>query len=445
MIRIIECACVALFLGVVVSFPADGAGKPVFPLSVSADGRHLVDASGAPFLIHGDTAWSLIAQLRREDVEHYLTDRRKRGFNAILVSLLERKFSDNAPANAYGVSPFAAEQNFGRPEEAYFAHADWVLQRAADEGFLVLLTPSYLGFNGGDEGWYRDMSAAGSEALRRYGEWLGRRYRDFTNILWVNGGDFDPPDKSLVRAIAEGIRSEDPQALHTAHGAPESSSLDYWRGERWLDVNAVYTYGPVHEEVLDQRTFGVRIPSFLIESVYEGEHGSTPRQLRAQAYQALLTGAAGHIFGNNPIWYFDGPGLYSSDVTWKEALGSDGAASMTHLISLMRSLPWWTLVPDEGRDLLVDGQGPREERAVAAAAGDGSFALVYLPTRRQVILDLGGLAGPRVVARWYDPSSGAFTTTHAPVPAQGLHRFGGDLRPNASGEDDWILVLESQS
>ena len=38
-----------------------------FPLRIPAGKRHLEDAAGQPFLLHGDAAWSLIAQLTRED------------------------------------------------------------------------------------------------------------------------------------------------------------------------------------------------------------------------------------------------------------------------------------------------------------------------------------------------------------------------------------------
>ena len=42
------------------------AGAPLstaaaFPLAVKRGKRHIVDATGSPFLIHDDTAWSLIA------------------------------------------------------------------------------------------------------------------------------------------------------------------------------------------------------------------------------------------------------------------------------------------------------------------------------------------------------------------------------------------------
>ena len=319
---------------------------PAFPLAVRPGKRYLEDASGRPFLIHGDTAWSLIADLTREDVDLYLRDRRTRGFNTLLVNLIESRFATNAPANAYGQLPFQGQPfeavvalvdllslahygtsatnlvvDYTMPNEAYFDHADWVLRRAAEEGFLVLLTPSYVGCDGGSQGWYAAMVANGPERLRAYGEYLGRRYRDFDNILWVHAGDYDPPRKDVVRAIAEGIATFDPRALHTAHCAPETAAIEYWQGEHWLDVNNVYTYGPVCAAAVEQYARPERMPFFLIESAYENEHEANERRLRTQAYHAALSGAAGQIFGNNPIWHFDGPGMHPAPVTWQRRAG----------------------------------------------------------------------------------------------------------------------------
>ena len=50
------------------------------------------------------------------------------------------------------------------------------------------------------------------------------------------------------------------------------------------------------------------MPFVLMESSYEGEHNSSPVQIRRQAYWAILCGAAGQFLGNKPIWGFD-PGL----------------------------------------------------------------------------------------------------------------------------------------
>ncbi len=54
------------------------AASARFPLSVQAGTRYLVDPRGAPFLIQGDSAWSLMAQLTVEDAEAYLENRRQK-------------------------------------------------------------------------------------------------------------------------------------------------------------------------------------------------------------------------------------------------------------------------------------------------------------------------------------------------------------------------------
>jgi hypothetical protein len=88
-------------------------------------------------------------------------------------------------------------------------------------GFVVLLAPSYLGHQGGVEGWYQEMLKSGPQKLHDYGRYLGRRYQNFMSIIWLHGGDYDPPDKDIVRAIVNGIREIQPTALHSAHGSPE--------------------------------------------------------------------------------------------------------------------------------------------------------------------------------------------------------------------------------
>ena len=87
----------------------------------------------------------------------------------------------------------------------------------AEKGFLVLLTPAYVGSAAEPKAGTARWSRTEPSALRRYGEYLGRRYRDFGNILWVQAGDYNPPGKDLVRAIVEGIRESDPR--RPAHGA----------------------------------------------------------------------------------------------------------------------------------------------------------------------------------------------------------------------------------
>jgi hypothetical protein len=412
----------------------------VFPIDSNLGGRYLKDATGRPFLMIGDSPWSLIADLSREDADLYLRDRQSRGFNTLLVNLIEHEFTLDAPANAYGERPFIAEEAFSAMNEAYFDHAAWVLERACELGFLVLLAPAYAGYGGGDHGWYAAMVEAGPDRLRSYGRFVAKRLGGLPNIVWVHGGDYDPPDKELVRAVIAGIDEAAPDAVHTAHGAPETRLLDYWVDEPWLAINTVYTYGHVHAAAAEQfRRTGDR-PFIFIEGAYENEFGAGGERVRMQAYQALLSGASGQLFGNNPIWHFDGPGLHPRPSSWQEQLDSPGSRSMSVLAQLFASVEWWRLEPDLGSSLLRYGHGRAASRAVAALADDGSFGLVYIPSQRVIRLDTAGLAGSRVHLAWLDPTTGEVTDLAAsPVEKRRFRVRSPGL--NSAGDGDWVLML----
>lgn len=421
--------------------PRGGLAAPA-SFAVSANGRYLLDAAGRPFLVHGDTAWSLIAQLKREDAEFYLAQRRRFGFNTIVVSLLEKKFATNAPANAYGEQPFLTRGDFTTPNERYFAHADWVIERAAAHGMLVLMTPAYLGYDGGSEGWYQEMVANGPAKLRTYGRFLGRRYARFANIVWLNGGDYDPPDESLVKAIVDGIREYDTRSLHSMHCAPQMSAYQCLDDRSWLTLNNVYNYREIVEPSIVEYNRSPALPFILLESTYENEHDATTRQLRIQAYHALLSGAAGQVFGNNPIWHFDGPGIYYTPITWREALTGPGSVSMSHVRRLLQQLAWWKLVPDTARQFLVSPRGSGFDQAVAALTSDGAVGLVYTPVVRDLSVDLRRMAGWQVEVAWYDPSSGETSPGQRWLRTNAVQT----LRPpgpNAADDGDWVLLLRA--
>jgi hypothetical protein len=419
----------------------DVAGPATFPLVVDVERRLIRDAEDRPFLLHGDTAWALIADLTRDDVDRYLADRKSRGFNTILVSLLEHQFATNAPSNIYGEPPFLVPGDYTTPNEAYFEHAAWVLRRAEEEGFLVLLTPSYVGFRDTAEGWYNEMEASGVENLEQFGRFLGERFSERSNILWVQGGDDDPPDKALAGAIATGLLETDADALHTAHGAPEQRRTEYWGDFPWFTLNNVYTYGDVYQASIEEYRDG-NTPFILFESAYENEHGATSERLRTQAYHALLGGAVGQIFGNNPIWHFDGPGLFPTDFDWREALDSPGSRSMSHLHKLFSSLEWWRLLPDLDGNFLTGDVGSGMQRAVAGLACDRSFALIYIPDGREITLDLSLIDGGGSRLSWYDPAAGSITpAADSVIPTDGQHTFR-PPGPNADGAADWVLLVE---
>lgn len=416
---------------------------PNFPLRVDKARSALVMQRGAPFLMHGDAAWSLIAQLTPEEVDAYLADRRARGFNTLLVNLLEHKFADRAPANIFGELPFLKPADFRAPNPVYFSYAQWVVRRAEEAGFLVVLVPSYLGFEGKSEGWESEMVHAGTAVLRDYGRFVGALFAEHPNIMWAHGGDRNPTDLNLIREMVLGIREAGANQLATAHCAPETAAADFWPGESWLDINSVYSYRDVRDAALRQFSTRSKMPFFLIESHYENTPEISARQIRIQAYHALLSGAHGQIFGNHPIWHFSGPGYYKVSMTWREALSSRGAIDMANLRDLFSSRPWWSLQPDLAQTTLVDRFPWWSQRAIAAVTADKALAVVYVPRQMSVTLDLGSLRGSQIRSTWFDPTDGGYVAAAAThLPAKGTRSFA-PPGPNAAGDGDWLLILES--
>ena len=415
---------------------------PVYPLTAS--GRTLVDAEGWPLLLHGDAGWSAIANLTREEQERYLADRRRKGFNAIYVNLIEKAFSDQEPGwrNAYGEEPFAARiddgyfMDFSVPNEVYWQRVDAFLDRAEFEGLLVIALPAYLGWQQGEDGWASFLDVNGPERLRAYGAFLGERYAGQPNLIWGAGGDWGPTGRfdlvEEVAALVEGVRSRDDVHLWTAHGG-QQSGIDVW-GYLGLDLNTTYRYPPasVPEAVYVDYTRAPTTPFVFFEGWYENEWEVTAERLRFQAYAALLGGASGQFYGNNPVWKF-GDG-------WETALDDPGALDMVHVGDLLRSRPFHRLVPDYAHETVPAGRGDRRDGTYLAAArtDDGGTVIAYAPAGRPIEVVLDRVSGSEVQAWCFDPTSGQ-STDLGRAPASGRRTF----QPCVGS--DWVLVVDDAS
>jgi hypothetical protein len=412
-----------------------------FPLHIAADRHSLRDAGGATVIVHGDAAWSLIAEASPRQVDFYLKDRQARGFNALLVNLIEHKFARRAPRNAAGDDPFGPAGPFTTPNEPYFARAEEVLRKAAAGGFLVLLAPAYLGFDGGDEGWYREAKLAGAERLRDYGRYLGARFRNQRNILWVLGGDFAPPDPTLVEALASGIRQADPDALMTGHCSRGRSASSCGPDAAWLDIDAIYTGADVREAAT--HAYAGPRPFLLIEAIYEAAPAGTARQVRAQAYEALLAGAAGYVYGHEDVWHFDANGVQAPRTDWKSALDAPGARSIQELIVLARQLAPGVLTPDHRGIVRAPRDASRNAAPISATTDRGRAVLSYLPDGDPVIVDTRPLQDTTARGYWIDPVSGGRYPAATADSGDGDGRIVKPIGVNHGGEHDWLLLITS--
>ena len=410
-----------------------------FPLRVGSGQRHLVDQNGRQFLMVGDTPWSLMTGTTKAEAEAYLEDRRQRGFNAIIVNIIEHYY--NGPVNKESNAPFQRTNNvydFSKPVEAYFANVDYVLGLARDKGFLVLLTPAYLGYGGGSEGWWPEINTSvNTEAvMENYGRFVGARYRNFNNIIWVMGGDwYGQESLPKTQALVRGLQATDQAGrLYTAHNARQESGYQFYGSEPWFTVNSTYSdCALTPQRSIDDYNRPRVMPFFYFEGRYENESSTTQVCLRSQAYWPVLLGSVGSFFGNRPIWLFD-PG-------WQSALGSQGTQNMVHFGRLFKSRAWDKLVPDLNGTVLTAGRGSLgTDYAAAARTNDGASIIVYTPSQKALTIDMSRISSATSTARawWFNPASGAATLIND-YANSGSRSF----TPPAAG--DWVLVVDDAS
>jgi hypothetical protein len=424
------------------------AGGAAFPLKASANDRYLVDQNNAPFLMVGDAPQAMVGNLSVEDAKYFIADRAKYGINALWVNLLCDAYTAcNSDGTTWdGIPPFTTPGDLSTPNPAYFDRAAAMIRIAEGAGMVVLLDPIETG------GWLSVLEANGVNKARAYGRFLGSRYRDFPNIIWLSGNDFqswqDHYDNALVAAVAEGIRDVSPNALQTIElNYLVSASLDdpKWRTIAGLD--AVYTYRPTYAKELSEYKRKNFKPTFLVEANYEFEHnggtdGGSLRNLRRQEYWTALSGTTGQLYGSHYSWTLTGD--------WKQRLDTIGIRQLSWMHRLFAARDWPDLAPDRAHQVLTHGYGhfsqsdpiPQDTYATAAATPDGKLALAYLPDIRKVTIDMAKFSSP-VTARWFDPTNNSFQTVKgSPFPNSGSRRFA-PPGSNSMGDGDWLLDLET--
>ncbi|MGA9060663.1 MAG: putative collagen-binding domain-containing protein, partial [Terracidiphilus sp.] len=204
-------------------------------------------------------------------------------------------------------------------------------------------------------------------------------------------------------------------------------------------------YGVVQQKLLDDYNKPT-MSYILMEATYEGEHNSTEVQIRRQAYWSILSGAFGHVFGNNLIWRFDGPfhTTVASAVplkgTWQQAMDLPGSVAMMYWGRFFHSRAWYDLVPDQDHVVVTKGLGEETgtDYLAAARTSDGSTVIAYMPTSRTITVDMSKISGAQATGWWFNPRTGQATTAGT-FPTSGMKEFS----PPAEG--DWALVLDDAS
>ncbi len=432
-------------------------------LRISQNRRFIVHDDGTPFFYLGDTAWELFHRLTLSEAELYLRDRAAKGFTVIQAVVLAELDGLHTP-NMQGDLPLI-DDDPTRPNEAYFAHVDAVVDLAASLGLHIGMLPTW-----GDK-WNRKWGVGPEiftpENARAYGEYIGRRYAE-RPIIWILGGDRpieNEQQRLVLRAMAEGLRAGDGgRNLIGFHTWGPHSSSEYVHDEPWLDLHMCQSGHKRNREnwrfIEHDYALTPTRPVMDAEPGYEDSQDDIVNldggylddyEVRKPLYWSLFAGAHGHTYGCWPIWCMWRPGLSPmlARRPWYEALHLPGSGQVRHARNLMLSRPFLERIPDQSMILSEPGAGTYHVRATRDSAG--RYAMVYIPAPRlppfgspdrnpiPVELDLTHLSGEQLKAWWYDPRTGI-------AQAIGVMQ----REPRASfrppvGGPDWVLVLDDAS
>ena len=458
-------------------------------IRVSSSGRYLQREDGAAFFYLGDTAWELFHRLTCEEAERYLCDRARKGFTVIQAVVLA-ELDGLSVANANGDLPFEDLRAGAplEPNEAYFAHVDWIVRRANELGLVVGMLPTWGRY------WKRVASSQTGPSVgaddcifdetnaRGYGAWLGSRYAD-ADLIWILGGDRDidtDEERALLDAMAAGLREGDGGAhLRTFHPRGPGRSREQLDDAGWIDfhmcqtshaatahdtglfIDADYRMAPARP-VVDGEPRYEDIPVGFYLRGNDPAVRFTDYDCRTAAWSAIVAGACGHTYGNNNIWQMWAEGrmpVLNAATPWHEALAHPGSMQMGYLRRLLESVEWWKLVPApytggadatfaaDGRPqarvgsvpFLVDGPATGTAKVRAALAPDGSAALVYSPKGEPFSLRLTALGGRRIRERWFNPRYGSLHEIHTATN----RAYQTYTPPTCGAECDWLLVLDA--
>ncbi len=416
-------------------------------VKVTADGHYLQYEDGKPFFWLGDTGWELFHRLKLEEINNYLDNRANKGFTVIQAVILA-EFEGLTKPNQYGEVPLI-NNDPTQPNEKYFKLVDTVMKMAMQKGLFMGLLPTW-----GDK--VTQMWGAGPAVFNEanaytYGLFLGKRYKDYPNIIWIMGGDRPAKnDKNdwlpIWRAMVKGIK--------------EGTGSLFLQGENWLDINMMQSgHGGGHDVtvwdmITKDRNMQPAKPTLDGEPNYE-DHPVNPwpkwdpatgyyddYDVRKQCYRSVFAGACGVTYGHHSVWQF-----YSSreevvnhaKMYWTEAIDRPGAYQVGYLRRLMQSRPMLDRVPDS--TLILSGQGLKGEHIEAFRDGKGSYGMVYMPVGKTITVNTSFIKGKNIMVWWFRPKDAAIQNPGI-IKNIGAQNF---TSPEIGTGNDWVLVLDDAS
>ncbi len=442
---------------------AQEKSKTVIPwengkLKVSDNKRFLQHENGKPFFWLGETAWLLPSRSNRDEVDYFMAETRKNGYNVVQISTLHTI----SAMNFYGHWALPNGFDFKNIDKAgeynYWQHVDYIVERAQRNGIYIGIVCVW-----GGPVKSKQLSV---EDAKKYGKFLAERYKKYPNIIWLIGGDErGDVEPEVWQALARSIRSIDSDHLMTFHPRGRTTSTTWFNNEPWLDFNMFQSghrrYNqrngdgdyPIEENTeednwrfVERSLAAVPLKPVLdgepsYEDIPHGLHDAGERRWQAEdvrryAYWSVFAGSFGHTYGHNSTMQMLRPGYmpsFGAKKPWWEALHDPGCQQMKYLKKLMLAFPYFDRIPDQS--VIANANGSQYERVIATRGKD--YILVYNYTNRMAEIDMTKISGANKKAWWYSPSNGS--VSYIGKFDNGKQAFAHDSGYGSG--NDWVLII----
>lgn len=456
--------------------------QPLFPLQLSYDGSHLVTPKGVPFRLQSELAFLLSTMATAAGIITYLDNRKARGFTAFeMLAIASDLSGGTAPFNWHrqnrnGDEPFTTVGDLSTPNPAYWAFIDFIIDQAAARGMAVLFYPLYAGYGGNQgQGWWEVVAANSTGNCQGYGAFVGNRYKNRPNVIWMFGGDYTQPNdatRTKYIAFVDALR---------ATGAAQIA------GAEWGDPDTLVTDQPGYTYGQSPLTSHMQLDSFYAQGPgSNGQTYATADRSWTRIFPKIPTFAKETMLGGGTYvagLASDRPALRKYH-NWAATAGSVAginmgqidvatAADMSHLNDaffddfqhhgeLFASVPWFKMRPSGtasvsphgssgsalycGRVLIVSGGGSGASLITSCLSYDGNHLFAYVPSTgtgtTTFSVDCRSLSAGSKAARWYDLTTGTYqnaspATVDNSLSAQSFTTPG----DNGTGSNDWMLVI----
>lgn len=428
----------------------DNFGK----LSISENRRYLMEGD-KPFFWLGDTAWLMLLKLDEDEIYTYLRNRKEKGYNVIQTVLIQSP-QDVESSLALGRKDVTKSE--------YWNFVDQILDMAEQMGLYIGLLPAW--------GSLVKANILNMETMRIYANFLGKRYQNRKNLIWILGGDVRGDVGYDVFCLeGEILKSYNPERIVAYHPFGRTSSSLWFHNEPWLDMNLFQSghrrydqaslgewddnaeretfFGEDNWKYVDRDlSYDIVKPTLDAEPSYEGipQGLHNPRNpyweewdVRRYAYWSVFAGAAGHTYGSNAIMQFyddfNERGAYGVRELWQDAMHHPGCAQLGYLKNLMESVDFINGKADDS--LLLFGQKERYHRISVFAGED--YILCYDYMGDEFLLDLRRFQNMALDAWWMDPrnNSLSYITT-----IKGQEKWLASPVARKEKANDWVLILK---